>query len=270
MTTVDAEIVSMDRDAPASVAVSRLSAGVPSGWTWKESMTLFDPDGDANVIFSSEPVGAEQDSGRYAEIQGKALAESFPGYHQIAFEQMPMLGGRDGFMRRFEWQPEDGRRVTQIQLYYVENDRGYTATATSPTAAFQKQSPALVQILESLRIDGAGSNEDPTGESIDIGAATVVKDNPTENRYEAWVEDTLAGVAHYQLRPGLIAIFHTQVADQFQGRGLADRLAVAALEDARAKNLQVLPFCPLVDSYIQGHPAYVELVPAEQRPAFGL
>jgi predicted GNAT family acetyltransferase len=264
----DTESIAEDREAASSRVVGRLSATIPQGWMWKESITLLDSDGDANVIFSSEPVAKELDSIHYADAQAKALAESFPGYHELAFEQMRMLQGRDGFMRRFEWQPEDGRKVTQIQLYYVENRRGYTATATSPTAVFAGQSQTLVQVLESLRLDEAGASEVSTGEPIDIGAATELKDNPQANRYEAWVEDTLAGVSHYQQRPGLIAIFRTEISDRFQGRGLADRLAATALEGARERNLQVLPFCPLINSYIQSHPTYAVLVPEEQRQAF--
>ena len=54
------------------------------------------------------------------------------------------------------------------------------------------------------------------------------------------------------------------------GEGLGGQLVRAALDSARAEGLSVLPFCPFVRGYIEGHPEYVDLVPADQRKEFGL
>ena len=50
--------------------------------------------------------------------------------------------------------------------------------------------------------------------------------------------------------------------------GLASQLIRSALDEARAAGREVLPFCPFVRSFIQRHPAYVDLVRKPQR--FGL
>ena len=101
-------------------------------------------------------------------------------------------------------------------------------------------------------------------------ADAVVADNPERQRYEVTVDGALAGFAQYRARPGLIAFIHTEIDDAFEGRGLGGRLVSFALDDARRQGLEVLPFCPFVESYIQRHPEYVELVPAAQRQRFGL
>jgi len=54
------------------------------------------------------------------------------------------------------------------------------------------------------------------------------------------------------------------------GRGLADRLIRFALEDARARGLAVLPFCPFVKSFIERHREFEALVPDAYREQFGL
>ena len=71
-------------------------------------------------------------------------------------------------------------------------------------------------------------------------------------------------------RPGLIAFTHTEIDDALKGQGLAGRLISFALDDARRRELAVLPFCPFVNSYIQRHAEYVDLVPERYRHSFGL
>jgi predicted GNAT family acetyltransferase len=98
-----------------------------------------------------------------------------------------------------------------------------------------------------------------------------VRDNPEAERYEASVDGALAGFAAYRLRPGLIAFFHTEVDDAYEGQGVGSKLAGAALDDARARELEVLPFCPFVNSYIQKRSEeYRDLVPESRWEVFGL
>jgi hypothetical protein len=133
-----------------------ISGPLPEGWFPKESITFLEPEGRANVIASSEPLDASIDTNRYAEVQGNLLRTEFPGYHEMTFEPMTMFGDRSGFLRRFQWTPPDGVPVTQVQLYYAEDGRGYTATATSPAGEFAQHEPKLIEILEGLLINGPG------------------------------------------------------------------------------------------------------------------
>ncbi len=97
-----------------------------------------------------------------------------------------------------------------------------------------------------------------------------VEDDGDAERYELFADDELAGFASYRKRPGLIAFIHTEVDERFEGRGFGSRLVSFALDEARRQDLDVLPFCPFVNSYIESHPEYRDLVPDEQRERFGL
>lgn len=98
----------------------------------------------------------------------------------------------------------------------------------------------------------------------------VVRDNPDEQRYEIHVDGRLGGFAQYRVRPGLLAFIHTEIDEAFEGQGLGSTLVQQALDDARAKGVAVLPFCPFVNAYIHRHPEYTDLVPETHREAFGL
>jgi hypothetical protein len=148
-----------------------LSAPVPAGWFVKESTTLLAPDGQANIIASSEPLSPEIDAGQYAEVQGDLLRKEFPGYREHSFEAMRLFGDRDGFMRRFEWEPPDGEPVTQIQVYYAEGGRGFTATATTPRKSIGDFEQEFFDVLEGLALEG-----DPSTVGAAVNAAAVEGD----------------------------------------------------------------------------------------------
>jgi uncharacterized protein len=98
----------------------------------------------------------------------------------------------------------------------------------------------------------------------------AIADNSDEQRYAIKVGDELAGFTQYRLRPRLIAFIHTEIDDRFEGQGLGSQLIAFALDDARARKLAVLPFCPFVNGYIQRHREYVDLVPETNRAQFDL
>jgi uncharacterized protein len=98
----------------------------------------------------------------------------------------------------------------------------------------------------------------------------TVTNAPREERYEARVGDDVAGFTAYRERPGLIAFVHTEVNQRFEGQGVGSALVRGALDDASARDLAVLPFCPFVNAYIERHPELVALVPEPYRAQFGL
>jgi uncharacterized protein len=97
-----------------------------------------------------------------------------------------------------------------------------------------------------------------------------VADAPGRERYELSVDGEVVGFTAYRARPGLIAFLHTELEERVQGRGLGDRLIRFALEDARARDLEVLPFCPFVKAFIERHREFEALVPENYREQFEL
>jgi predicted GNAT family acetyltransferase len=98
-----------------------------------------------------------------------------------------------------------------------------------------------------------------------------VRDNPFEGRYEIRVGGRTAGFTAYKSKPNLIAFLYTEIDPSLEGRGLGSRLVSSALEDARERGLEVLPFCPFVNDFISRHrDDYVGLVPERYRQGFGL
>lgn len=106
--------------------------------------------------------------------------------------------------------------------------------------------------------------------SVAVRERIEVTDAPDRDRYELSIAGEVVGFTTYRTRPGRIAFVHTEVDKRFQGRGLGDQLIRFALEDARARGLAVLPFCPFVKAFIERHREFEALVPDTHRKQFGL
>lgn len=100
--------------------------------------------------------------------------------------------------------------------------------------------------------------------------AISVREAPEHSRFEVLVDGEVVGFAVYHLADGRGAIPHTEVDPAHGGQGLASELVRTVLETARDRGQHVLPYCPFVSAYIRRNPKYVELVPADERAAFGL
>lgn len=91
-------------------------------------------------------------------------------------------------------------------------------------------------------------------------SAVDVRDNPTANRFEAWLGDELAGFAEYRHVGARLVFFHTEVLPAFGGRGIGNRLAAGALDAARARGLRVTLRCPFIAAYVRAHHEYADMV----------
>lgn len=98
----------------------------------------------------------------------------------------------------------------------------------------------------------------------------AIADDTDGQRYVIRVDGRRAGLLQYRLRPELIELVHTEIYEEFEGRGLGSQLISFALDDARKRELAVLPFCPFVNDYMKRHRQYVDLVPGGRREEFEL
>lgn len=91
--------------------------------------------------------------------------------------------------------------------------------------------------------------------------AIAVEHDPVAHQFYAELNGSRA-VLEYRRAPKKIVLVHTEVPEAFRHHGIADALAHAGLEYARAKHLAVTALCPFVASYIGRHPEYQALMQA--------
>lgn len=99
--------------------------------------------------------------------------------------------------------------------------------------------------------------------------ATEVRTNSALERFELYVDGTLAGYAEYQDTASERAFVRSEIYAR-PDRGHAATLFEAALRDTRAQGFEVLPMCPLVNRYIGMRTEHVAAVPFWARDRFGL
>jgi uncharacterized protein len=96
--------------------------------------------------------------------------------------------------------------------------------------------------------------------STDIDALVVENDEKAQ-QFRLLVEGQVA-VIEYSRSEGTITFTHTEVPSALEGKGIAGKMAKAALEYARDHDLAVAPRCQFVASYIRRHPEFEALVKA--------
>jgi len=93
-----------------------------------------------------------------------------------------------------------------------------------------------------------------------VSDEVTVVDNKERKRYEAHLGGALAGILTYSVEDGVAVLPHTVVQPQFEGRGIAGKMAKVALDEAREQGLKVAPWCSFVAGYIEKNPEYADLV----------
>jgi predicted GNAT family acetyltransferase len=88
---------------------------------------------------------------------------------------------------------------------------------------------------------------------------TSVIDNEKQSRYEISVDGKTA-FSDYKIANGVITFMHTEVPDEFRGKGIGSKLVRGELEAARARGLKVVGRCPFVARYIQDHAEFHDLL----------
>jgi predicted GNAT family acetyltransferase len=92
-----------------------------------------------------------------------------------------------------------------------------------------------------------------------MASQSEVTQNEAEHRYELAVEGQTA-FAQYNLNGDIITFTHTIVPEELEGQGIGSRLVSFALDDARNRDLKVVPMCSFVRGYIERHPEYQDLL----------
>ena len=88
-----------------------------------------------------------------------------------------------------------------------------------------------------------------------------IVDVPERERFEVRDAGRLIGLASYVVVPAKcrasadrVVFFHTEVAEDREGQGLAGRLAAAALDASVAAGRVIVPVCPYISLYLRRHP----------------
>jgi predicted GNAT family acetyltransferase len=97
-----------------------------------------------------------------------------------------------------------------------------------------------------------------------------IVDAPEQSRYEARIDEQVAGFVEYRRHPEVIEYNHTEVLGEFEGQGIGGTLARGVLDAAKADGKVVIPNCPFIAGWIKRHPEYGEILPVAQRARLGL
>lgn len=97
------------------------------------------------------------------------------------------------------------------------------------------------------------------------GEETVVEVEHLPGRFRV-LDDGGQQIAHldYEVRTDdrgeIWDLTHTWASESHRGTGLASALVAAALDEARAEQVRIIPTCPYLPVWLRRHPEYADLV----------
>jgi predicted GNAT family acetyltransferase len=90
------------------------------------------------------------------------------------------------------------------------------------------------------------------------GAPTMV--TAESDRFSISVDGQKVGFTEYADRDGQRVFTHTEVSDEFGGRGLATILVDEALQATRDAGLRIVAVCPMVEGFVEKHHEFSDAV----------
>lgn len=86
----------------------------------------------------------------------------------------------------------------------------------------------------------------------------VVFTDHVHGEVELISDELQAGKMNLAMTGGRLAVFHTEVYPEFEGKGFAKLMLSELVRYAREKELKIIPLCPFVNAQFQRHPAEYE------------
>lgn len=80
-----------------------------------------------------------------------------------------------------------------------------------------------------------------------------IVDNESTHRFEVTIDGHHAELV-YERDAERLVLIHTGVPDELEGQGIGGALVSAAVDDARARDLTVVPDCEFAAGWLERHP----------------
>ncbi len=84
--------------------------------------------------------------------------------------------------------------------------------------------------------------------------------NKHRHRFELTTDGKLSIVEFQQVDDETLALTHTEVHPDLEGKGIGSALVKGVLEYIEQNNQQIVPLCPFVAAYIRRHPEWQRIV----------
>ncbi len=87
----------------------------------------------------------------------------------------------------------------------------------------------------------------------------IVSENKEKKRFEVTLDGKVA-VIEYIRAEDKMYLTHTEVPNEFEGKGIASKMVKQVLQKIKDEGLKLVPLCPFIASYIKRHPEWKEIL----------
>lgn len=87
-----------------------------------------------------------------------------------------------------------------------------------------------------------------------------VVENPEEHRFELAIDADNVALAYYRLDGDRVVLTHTEVPQQYAGRGIGSKLARGLFDILRKTGRKAVVKCPFLNVWAARHPGYNDVI----------
>lgn len=87
-----------------------------------------------------------------------------------------------------------------------------------------------------------------------------VVENLAEHRFELAIEDGAAALAYYRMDGDRLVLTHTEVPQEYAGRGIGSKLAQGLFDILRKTGRKAVVKCPFLNVWAARHPGYNDVI----------
>ena len=87
-----------------------------------------------------------------------------------------------------------------------------------------------------------------------------VVENSEEHRFELAIDADNAALAYYRLDGDRVVLTHTEVPQQYAGRGIGSKLAQGLFDILRKTGRKAVVKCPFLNVWAARHPGYNDVI----------
>jgi predicted GNAT family acetyltransferase len=159
--------------------------------------------------------------------------------------------------------PTDLTVLSTRQLRTMCNQTYQLMDTSYPPLEVRERYEALVEELE-RREHTAEAQIQPE----QPGLRGTFRDNVLYSRFELYRDGLMAGYVKYELRGGQVLLVQAVIDRRFRSMGLEPVLMQSVLMNAHRRRLDIWPYCPEAQEFLQENPQFLRLLLPHQRERF--
>lgn len=147
-----------------------------------------------------------------------------------------------------------------MSLFSIKRSTYNNAMETNPDETYNPANDDNQGVVQLMAQAEQASQAKGVDQNPHTGSTTAVTQNKQRHQFELNTDGKVSIVAYQFVNDETLALTHTEVHPDLEGKGVGSALVKGVLELVEQNNQRIVPLCPFVAAYIKRHPEWQRVV----------